>query len=202
MACPERLAIRCCVFAFTSGDLSQRIQSGGDCGLVARAGPDSGQDVAHRCGLFGERDAHDGVVAGQVGPPGHKGNAESAGDQGGAQVPFVGVVGDVGGEAGAGAGQQYELVVGGAGCADDPGVPRGLGQRDARADGERVDAGDQQVQGFAVEHVLVECGIVGGGHARCRDDDRDVDIPCRQQAERTFGLGLADQHAQVWIFLL
>src|SRR5262249_49371066 len=74
----RRLATRCCVFAFSGGDLSQRIQSSGDCGLVAGAGADGGKDVAHRCGLFGERDAHDGVVAGQVGPPGHKGNAEAA----------------------------------------------------------------------------------------------------------------------------
>jgi hypothetical protein len=80
--------------------------------------------------------------------------------------------------------------------------PRCLGQRDARAAGERVHARDQQVQGFAVEHVLVECGVVGGGNARCRDYDRDVDIPCRQQAERAFGLGLANLHAQVRIFLL
>jgi hypothetical protein len=79
----------------TGGDLSQRIQSGGDYGLVARAGADRGKDVAHRRGLLGERDAHDRVVAGQVGPPGHQGNAESAGDEGGAEVPFVGVVGDV-----------------------------------------------------------------------------------------------------------
>ena len=79
-----------------SGDLSQRIQSGGDCGLVAGAGADGGKDVAHWCGLFGEGDARDGVVAGQVGPPGHEGNAESAGDEGGAEVPFVGVVGDAG----------------------------------------------------------------------------------------------------------
>ena len=80
----------------TSGDLPQRIQSGGDRGLVAGAGADRGKNVAHRRGLSGERDAHDGVVAGQMGPPGHKGNAESAGDQGGAEVPFVGVVGNAG----------------------------------------------------------------------------------------------------------
>jgi hypothetical protein len=93
----------------------------------------NGRTVQNDSTLFGERDAHDGVVAGQVGPPGHEGNAESAGDEGGAEIPFVGVVGDAGGEAGAGAGQQYELVVGGAECASDPGVPRCLGQCDARA---------------------------------------------------------------------
>ena len=38
---PERLAISGCVFA-AGGGLSQRIQSGGDRGLAARAGTDGG----------------------------------------------------------------------------------------------------------------------------------------------------------------
>src|SRR5699024_8942346 len=83
-----------------------------------------------------------------------------------------------------------QLMIRGAGAAQDPGLVDGVADRDGVAIGQGMVEGNHEVERIIDEEVLAEPIVPTGGDVGSGHDDADVGIAGEQEIEAFTGLGL------------